>query len=224
MRKIAERLTALVVVVCVVAGFCGASPIIDNASFETGDLTGWSATNIGVVGDVASDGECSVKANPSWIQLPEPGLPTPWIWYSDLSQTLTFSAGVTGFSIDVRSANYDSSQCSIVLGGISGDINYFSPVAGPGAVNLLVDVSPVSDGFTRYTYDVSGYIDYITDNPGGGQVEFRIEAGGDSMTNPTGSPLPEFYVDNIQFITPEPASLSLILLGGLALLRRSRKA
>jgi hypothetical protein len=213
MRMIAERLAALAVVLGLAAGFCGASPIMVNPSFETGDLTGWSATGMSVVSGIASDGQYSDMATPAeWSRLPG----QYWQGQSTMSQTITWEPEITQFSFDIKTANFYYSFCWIYLGYSSGGITSTSFNLG----NLSTSVSPAPDGFTRYTVDISGNTDDITDNPDGGAVSFEIDPDLGSLTDPTLSPAPEFYIDNIQFLTPEPATLSLLALGGLAILRK----
>jgi hypothetical protein len=214
MRKIAERLTALAVVLGLAAGFCGASPIMVNPSFETGDLTGWSATEMAVVRGIASDGQYSLMANPSWSRLP---YATDWQSQCDFSQTLTWAPGVTQFSFDIKTANFDASICWIGVGSLNNGSLFQNSFT---IDNLPTSVSAAPDGFTRYTCDISGHTDYVTDSPDGGAVLFGIILDLASPTDPALTPAPEFYIDNIQFSTPEPATLSLLALGGLAILRK----
>jgi hypothetical protein len=191
-----------------------------NPSFETGDFTGWlpqispetSGPNMRVVGGDATDGGYYASADVKWYNTHDALYTRCWAWGCGYSQELTIPSGTVSMTVDVRSIGFDeqsNSSWDIVLLASDADRSFSANVDSQSLAYTLLP-----NGFRRYTVDISGASDFDS-------IGLSIGAGGQSYDEACPVGPTEFSVDNFQFV-PEPASLSLLILGSLAIWRQRR--
>jgi hypothetical protein len=188
---------------------------IVNPSFETGDMTGWEdgpITDTFAIAVGGSDGSYCIttpeNANwmPAWTSTHQTSVEY-WHRLTNVYQQLAVPANATTMTFDVRVTGADPCSWSLSLTHTispelieSLDINSNDPQVPVSAPN----------GFSRYTFDISPFA-------GMTNVSLCVSASQQATVIPT-EPV-EIRFDNLQ-IAPEPATLSLLALGGLLMLRR----
>lgn len=187
---------------------------LQNASFESGTLEpGWSVSGEGTYsGWVTGIGPHTDGSNHAYIEafdeyfpdFEEPELSLVFPSNVRLTQTFDVSALAQSMSIDIA-----YSDSSALQGGI---IEVYLEVSGGTAIDFAVN--PSDELFHTYSADISAAagntatIRLEISSPYAGEFEFSSMA-----------------VDNIVITeVPEPATLSLLALGGMGLLRRRRTA
>ena len=189
---------------------------IVNPSFETGDLTGWNSLPLSlssgfVIAEGGSDGSYYMTASVNWLYIPPQGAPNPmpamWQWQSSAYQLFTVPANATTLTVDIKTQGMELGQWGVGLthsaDGMS--IDFFAVIDDYSPAPV-----PVANGFMRYSIGISAAA-------GMDNVGISIVANETVPSIPT-EPI-EFSIDNIQ-IVPEPATLLLLALGGLMMLRR----
>lgn len=191
------RLTSLAAVsaaVLLTGVMAQAAPMISNADFQTGDLTGWGTAATTIAADVGTPGNYAGRSTSlsNWGSLGGRGV----------GSIVAPEAGVAyTFEFDAMAADLTK----------TGTINVSIANGGWGSptVSANVDVvhSALADGLWHH-YALS----YTPDNTT--QLKVDIHGRGNGA---------DIYFDNFVLApVPEPTSMALFGLGGLALLRRKR--
>lgn len=135
--------------------------------------------------------------------------------------TVTIPSGST-FGGTLSPGEQGNAAFLAALSGATVTVDYTATVAGGNYFQLLVNINSAATGYTTIAPTVTGTqggpqtATYVMPTfPSTGQSYFQF--GFVANTNNTGT----VTIDNIQ-TTPEPASVSALALGGVALLRRRR--
>lgn len=132
------------------------------------------------------------------------------------SGSIALGVDETWSTLEVTMREVTSTGTTVPFSGdFTGLLAIFNAQAGTPATNFGAPPAPSAadaDGFYTFTWDISGFTDASV-----GNVRIDPVGGPDSNGN-------TFQIDSIAFNTvPEPASLALIGLGGIAMLGRRRK-
>ena len=213
-----KKLMLMLLVMCLMVGSASATPLaLVNGGFEAGvpagwssaDFTGWSnATGTNAIIDATANHTEGIYS--LMFDVTAGGGTAQFLQATShvIQEGYTYT-----LSTDARSLVVNNLGCTQFLEAILLDdgVNPLVQVAG-GAFNS--GTTPVYGDDTWRTYSVS-FTASAAD--AGKTITFYIAAQG-SGTNKYG------WVDNVQLdAVPEPATVSLIALGGLTLLRRKRK-
>jgi hypothetical protein len=171
------------------------------------DLNGWDLAAVTVTGysaTGATDGSVS-------LELVIPGAANSWslfqVKHSGFPAGLITNGPIVSFDITTSANNVWVGQM-IQGGGVwyaSGAVGFTNCSSTDGSMVT-----------TTVSYDFSAAADAVAS---GGWAEHRIIFRGDNSGNPSFART--IFIDNYR-ITPEPAMMSLLGLGGLALLRRRK--
>ena len=215
MKRSRKSFPSRVAVAAVVAAGCAVLALaaeraqagIINPSFETGDLTGWTAlASWTILADGGSDGQ-----HYATVRSPDTDYPQSddymWLqpqgWVTIISQVFCMPAWAEKLSLDVRNQGLRLNA-------------YLYPYESDELPTQRIDIidgamSPASNGFTRYVADVSDYVEL--------RVRLEVNVGQDYV------PAEHLSValDNIR-ILPEPGTFALLSAWGLAsVIRRFKR-
>lgn len=209
-----SKFTALISFILILLSITKANAnLINNGDFETGDLTGWTVftTPNGTNGfwmpkvvdfDTCADEEYSSSAKFKVGKI--------WCWGSG-------GGGIYQF-VNIPAGQYELSVCTAVLDekGCCGDMD-------GGLFELIFDDEIVDSyyyGFVAkgitYRHELSA--DLSLDISGDHEIKIRITRNNRSLC---GSPYQ--YIDCVNMITPEPATIILLGLGGYVAIRRKEQ-
>ena len=208
--------------------------LVTNGDFETGDLTGWTLFTLpnSAIGRAAYGGDLGNVTFPRPPKVATPGV-TPFDTDDDGTATnsAVFDVGLTASPSDGGGGIYQNIITTAGLLEVSLDIATWAPLFSNGYGGLfrvLVDSAEVArhdfgEIDTGFPDNKTGAIERAALSGsiavGAGAHEIRIEVTR-GATNSIDSP--QEYLDNVVVI-PEPATLSLLGLGGLSLLLRRRR-
>lgn len=210
MKRIAT-LTALAAIAALTAGTASAQiELTTNGDFETGDFTGWTQFPTGV-------GQQTVDAvNPSAGSF-SGSINNDATFSNSLFKQANIGIGIVNPGDEI-SISFDARGSYAVPGGVAF-AEFFSELAGGGTsaggilggAPLAINADP--DVWTTFNFTAIAGPDVS------GGVTLQLGA-----TNGPGQPTQMWY-DNVSVsVVPEPSSLALLGLGGLAAFRRRRRA
>jgi hypothetical protein len=201
------RTIGLVLAVVTVLGSASAQAVPIVSTWDDGTLNGWTFTGV---------------SYGYWQVALSGGNPGGWAQFYDTSSTYTADtlhapASYLGnlqpylasgwLEWDMLSGRTASIGTTVTLAGPGGRAIYRSPVPGLTWSHVQVGLQPQYWTVSQGTW--AGLMANVTD----------LNIVGDVVT---GEGSVELGLDNFTLATPEPASLALLCLGGVALLRRAR--
>ena len=214
-KEIHMRNISLVVLVLMVTCVCQASPIMTNASFETGDFSGWNLMlqpdHMNVVTGTASDGQYYATADIQWMYHNSDGIPAHFSWQAGCWTEIAVPVGVTKMSFDVRATSFNGSQMYEWTLGLSGgtQLQFMR-----NTIHSPLTLESLSNGWTRYTMDITGADAFES-------IFVSVIASGTAYDRVPIEDSTEFSIDNFVF-TPEPATMLLLFAGGVAMLKQRK--
>jgi hypothetical protein len=221
-----QRYTPLIIVVALFLGIktAGATPIIVNGDFETGDLTGWTAftTPLGTNGG---------PGFPNVVSFDTTGTGASFAAHFDVGSAITPSGEQGGGIKQTFLAPVAGTYAFSAAIASQDDKSGAGPNADAGAFSLLID------GITIATDDLGGFSTRFqilrgslngTDVLGVGSHTIALEITRDFVSADTNTP--EQYIDNVTAASPsvaavpEPTSLALLGTGIVGFYRLRRRA
>jgi hypothetical protein len=207
-----------------VVGVCQAGPV--NLGFETGDISGWTASNPALVA-VVSEATKLVNYSPAGVWNPTEGKYFAWL----LSGHHELSGREQATRITTLSQTFDVEAGETLCFNVFFDAGDYFPYNDGGAAVLYRDGNLYATLYEKSISDVGDWgedgwtqIHYTFQEGGKYTLEFAVWDGVDTI-NPSamGIDICGLYPTTTIVDTPEPSSFALAGLGGLFLIARRRR-